>query len=65
MLFRSQRLLVKGGITCYWQTRRNRDYISFDDWVSLDLLYVRQCSLWTDLKLIIQTIGVVLAAQGS
>ena len=60
-----QRLLVKGGITCYWQTRRNKDYISFDDWVSLDLLYVKQCSLWTDLKLIIQTIGVVLAAQGS
>ena len=60
-----QRLLVKGGITCYWQTRRNRDYISFDDWVSLDLLYVKQCSLWADLKLIIQTIGVVLAAQGS
>ena len=60
-----QRLLVKGGITCYWQTRRNRDYISFDDWVSLDLLYVKQCSLWTDLKLIIQTIGVVLTAQGN
>lgn len=60
-----QRLLVKGGITCYWQTRHNKDYISFDDWVSLDLLYVKQCSLWVDLKLIIQTIGVVLVAQGS
>lgn len=59
-----QRLLVRPGLTCYWQTRRNRDDISFDEWVGLDLLYVRQCSVWTDIKLIIQTIGVVLTAQG-
>ncbi len=60
-----QRLSVKQGITCYWQTRRNRDAIPFDEWVDLDLLYVRQCSVWTDLKLIVQTVGVVLTAQGS
>ena len=24
-------------ITCYWQTRRNRDSITFDEWVDLDL----------------------------
>lgn len=23
-------------ITCYWQTRRNRDTITFDEWVDLD-----------------------------
>ena len=60
-----QRLLVKQGLTCYWQTRRNRDSISFDEWVDLDLLYVEKCSVHTDLKLIIQTVGVVLTAQGS
>ena len=32
-----QRLKVKPGITCYWQTRRNRDSITFDEWVELDL----------------------------
>lgn len=32
-----QRLLVKPGLTCYWQTRRNRDSITFDEWVDLDL----------------------------
>lgn len=32
-----QRLLVKPGMTCYWQTRRNRDAITFDEWVELDL----------------------------
>lgn len=60
-----QRLSVKQGITCYWQTRRNRDSITFDEWVELDLVYVKKCSLWADLKLIVQTVGCVLTAQGS
>lgn len=60
-----QRLLTKAGITCYWQTRRDRDSIAFDEWVDLDLLYIRQCSVWADFKLIVQTVGCVLTAQGS
>lgn len=63
--YQRQRLLVKPGLTCYWQTRRNRDSITFDEWVDLDLLYIKKCSAWSDLKLIIQTVGVVLTAQGS
>lgn len=63
--YQRQRLLVKPGMTCYWQTRRNRDSIAFDEWVDLDLLYIKQCGPWTDLKLIIQTVGVMLTAQGS
>lgn len=35
--YQRQRLLVKPGMTCYWQTRRNRDSITFDKWVDLDL----------------------------
>lgn len=35
--YQRQRLLVKPGMTCYWQTRRNRDSIAFDEWVDLDL----------------------------
>lgn len=60
-----QRLLCKQGLTCYWQTRRNRDSIGFDEWVELDLLYIRQCSAWADFKLIVQTVGCVLTAQGN
>lgn len=63
--YQKQRLLIKPGITCYWQTRTNRDSISFDDWIDLDLLYIKQCGVWADTKLIIQTVGVVLTAQGS
>ena len=60
-----KRLLVRPGLTCYWQTRRNRDTIAFDEWMDLDLLYLKKCGLWTDLKLIVQTVGVVLTAQGN
>lgn len=63
--YQKLRLLVKPGITCYWQTRRNRDSITFDEWVDLDLLYIEKCSVWSDLKLIVQTVGVVLTAQGN
>lgn len=63
--YQRQRLQVKPGITCYWQTRRNRDTITFDEWVDLDLLYIKKASAWTDIKLIIQTVGVVLTAQGN
>ena len=63
--YQRQRLLVKPGLTCYWQTRRNRDSITFDEWVDLDLLYIKKCSAWSDLKLIVQTVGVVLTAQGN
>ena len=61
----AERLLVRPGITCYWQTRRNRDAIGFDEWVDLDLLYIEQCSALADLKIIVQTVGCVLTAQGS
>ena len=35
--YQRQRLLVKPGMACYWQARRNRDSITFDEWVDLDL----------------------------
>ena len=63
--YQAQRLLIKPGLTCYWQAHRNRDAVTFDEWVDLDLLYIEKCSVWNDLKLVIQTIGVVLTAQGN
>ena len=60
-----QRLLVKQGLTCFWQVQSDRDDISFEEWIDLDLAYVRECSALTDLKLIVQTVGCVLTAQGS
>ena len=35
--YQRQRLLLRNGLSCYWQTRRNRDTITFDEWIDLDL----------------------------
>lgn len=59
------RLVMKPGITCFWQTRPNRDDIGFDEWVEMDLRYIRTCSMRSDLALIIRTVGVVFTAQGA
>ncbi len=52
-------------MSCNWRTRRNRDPIIFDEWVDLDLLYIKNRSVWSDLKPTVQIVGVVLTAQGS
>lgn len=54
-----QRLLVKPGITCIWQVS-GRNNIGFDEWVELDLEYIKNQSLGLDIKLILQTIPALL-----
>lgn len=61
----SQRLLVKQGLTCFWQVQPDRDDIGFDEWVDLDLRYIRECGLWTDAKLIARTVACVVTGQGN
>lgn len=62
--YQRQRLLVKQGLTCYWQCS-GRNNISFDEWVELDLKYIRERSLWTDLKIVIKTIPAVFTGEGA
>lgn len=59
-----QRLSVPQGLTCLWQIRINRDAVPFKIWMELDRRYIRTCSLWLDLKIIIQTLGVIVRAMG-
>lgn len=47
-----RRLDVKGGLLCLWQIQRNRNSLSFDDWVRLDLEYIEKQSVGLDLKII-------------
>ena len=59
-----QRLAVMPGLTCLWQIS-GRSEIGFDDWVRLDLWYVRHQGLWTDLKLLLCTPASVLGCRGA
>ena len=59
-----QRLSVKPGITCYWQVS-GRNNIDFDEWVELDLKYIRERNLWLDIKLIFMTIPALLGDKNT
>lgn len=50
-----ERLEVKPGLTCYWQVN-GRNSIDFEEWMKLDVKYVRERGFFLDLKLIFKTI---------
>ena len=54
------RLDVKGGLLCLWQIQKNRNSVSFHEWVRLDLEYVRKQSCLLDLKIIFKGFFMVL-----
>lgn len=59
-----RRLDVTPGITGLWQVQARQDP-SFDSYISLDVAYIENWSVWLDLKIILRTIGVVFAGTGS
>lgn len=59
-----QRLTVMPGITCYWQIRPDRNEMPFSQWMALDLRYIRERGFWTDLKILLATLGAVVSMKG-
>ncbi|MFQ9521708.1 MAG: sugar transferase [Turicibacter sp.] len=62
--YQKQRLFVKPGLTCIWQVS-GRNNITFDQWVELDIEYIKTRSLWLDLKLILLTIPALLGDENA
>jgi lipopolysaccharide/colanic/teichoic acid biosynthesis glycosyltransferase len=59
-----RRLDVRPGVTGLWQVR-GRNAVTFDERVKLDLEYIDHLSLTNDLKLLGQTVLVVLRGKGA
>ncbi len=59
-----RRLEVKPGITCLWQIS-GRSQIGFNEWMRLDLEYLRTRSFRTDLLIFLKTIPAVVARRGA
>lgn len=57
-----ERLSVKPGLTCYWQVSGRSD-IGFEDWMRLDVKYVRDRNTWLDIWLVMKTFGVFLGDE--
>lgn len=60
--YERQRLKIVPGITCYWQVG-GRSNISFNEWVELDLKYIRERNLLIDFKLIVKTFFVLFGSK--
>jgi len=59
-----RRLAVRPGLTCLWQVS-GRSEIGFDQWVRMDLWYLRHQNLRTDLSLLVKTPWSVLTGRGA
>lgn len=62
--YQKQRLYVTPGLTCYWQVQPHRNDLSFDEWVDLDVKYVKERSFLVDWKIIFRTFGAVIRGSG-
>lgn len=62
--YEKQRLYVTPGLTCYWQIQPRRNKMSFEEWLELDLMYIRDRSFLVDWKIILKTFGAVLGMNG-
>ena len=55
---------VAPGITGLWQVQGRQDPSS-DSYISLNVIYIENWSVWLDIQIILRTIGVVLAGTGT
>ena len=62
--YQMQRLSVIPGLTCYWQITPKRNNCTFDEWLELDLKYIREKNLKTDTIIFFKTFKAVLGMEG-
>ena len=62
--YEKQRWVVKPGITAIWQVC-GRAEVPWDEWVEMDLKYITEMSMWTDIKLIFVTVSAILKKNGA
>jgi len=58
------RLTVKPGLTGLWQVSGRSD-LSYHDRARLDMYYIRNYTIWQDIKILFNTVGVVLRGEGA
>lgn len=59
-----RRFTVKPGLTCYWQTMPDRNAMSFAEWMTLDMRYIENGSLWEDIAICLKTVPAMLRGSG-
>jgi lipopolysaccharide/colanic/teichoic acid biosynthesis glycosyltransferase len=62
--WQQQRVLVVPGLTCIWQVR-GRSQVTFDEWMRMDMQYIRNRSPLFDAWLLIRTFWAVALRRGA
>jgi lipopolysaccharide/colanic/teichoic acid biosynthesis glycosyltransferase len=62
--FQKQKLAVKPGITCLWQVNGRNQISDFNDWVRMDLEYIRNWSLGLDFRILFRTLREIVHGSG-
>ena len=62
--FQKQKLAVTPGMTCLWQVNGRNDIRDFDEWVKLDVEYIRRWSLILDFQILFRTASAVFTGTG-
>jgi lipopolysaccharide/colanic/teichoic acid biosynthesis glycosyltransferase len=62
--YQKQKLAVKPGITCLWQINGRNEVKDFEEWMKLDLEYIRRWTPGLDLWILLKTAGEVFAGSG-
>lgn len=63
-IWQRRRLSMKPGLTCLWQITPQRNEVSFEDWMHMDLKYIDTWSLCLDFKIMFSTMVVMLTGAG-
>lgn len=59
-----KRFTVRPGITCTWQCARNRNAISYEDWMKMDMEYIATWTLKNDILICLKTVPAILSGTG-
>lgn len=62
--YQKLRLVVTPGLTCIWQTTKERNDVSFEEWVNMDIDYIEHRTMLLDIKMIFKTVAVMFGRDG-
>jgi len=60
-----RRMMLKPGITGYWQVSGRSNITDFDEVLRLDNYYIDHWSIWFDIKILLKTVLVVFKREGA
>ncbi len=62
--YKDEFLSVKPGLTGLWQVS-GRNSISYEERIQLDIKYIRECSIWMDIVILVKTFYAVISTRGA